>query len=58
VPNSVANQCHRAWKTTYLWPPEPPPEDQSLLELLERELGAHPVPATDWYHGRATTKLS
>jgi hypothetical protein len=30
----------------YLWPPpEPPPDDQeSLLELLERELGAHPKP--------------
>jgi hypothetical protein len=28
----------------YLWPPEPPPDDQTLLELLERELGAHPIP--------------
>jgi hypothetical protein len=29
----------------YLWPPEPPPDDETLLELLERELGAHPIPA-------------
>jgi hypothetical protein len=29
----------------YLWPPEPPPADEeTLLELLERELGAHPIP--------------
>ena len=28
----------------YLWPPEPPPEQETLLELLERELGAHPIP--------------
>jgi DNA-binding transcriptional ArsR family regulator len=28
----------------YLWPPEPPPDDETLLELLERELGAHPIP--------------
>jgi hypothetical protein len=28
----------------YLWPPEPPPDDQTLLELLERELGAYPIP--------------
>ena len=28
----------------YLWPPEPPPDEQTLLELLERELGAHPIP--------------
>jgi hypothetical protein len=30
----------------YLWPPpDPPPEDEeTLLELLERELGAHPIP--------------
>ena len=31
----------------YLWPaPDPPPEDEeTLLQLLERELGAHPIPA-------------
>jgi DNA-binding transcriptional ArsR family regulator len=28
----------------YLWPPEPPPDEETLLELLERELGAHPIP--------------
>jgi DNA-binding transcriptional ArsR family regulator len=28
----------------YLWPPEPPPNEEALLELLERELGAHPIP--------------
>ena len=28
----------------YLWPPEPPPGEETLLELLERELGAHPIP--------------
>jgi hypothetical protein len=32
----------------YLWPPEPPPEEQTLLDLLERELGAHPVLAANW----------
>jgi len=27
-------------------PPDPPPEDgETLLQLLERELGAHPIPA-------------
>jgi hypothetical protein len=25
----------------YLWPPEPPPEEETLLDLLHRELGAH-----------------
>jgi hypothetical protein len=30
----------------YRWPaPEPPPDQETLLELLERELGAHPIPA-------------
>jgi hypothetical protein len=30
----------------YRWPaPEPPPDEETLLELLERELGAHPIPA-------------
>jgi hypothetical protein len=31
---------------SYLWPaPDPPPEDEeTLLQLLERELGAHPIP--------------
>ena len=29
----------------YLWPPEPPPEEQTLLDLLERELGAHLINA-------------
>ena len=33
---------------SYQWPPEPPSEEQTLLELLERELGAHPVPASSW----------
>ena len=28
-----------------LWPPEPPPEIETLLELLERELGAHLIGA-------------
>jgi DNA-binding transcriptional ArsR family regulator len=29
----------------YLWPPEPPPDTgETLLQLLERELGAHPIP--------------
>ena len=29
----------------YLWPPEPlPEEEETLLELLERELGAHSIP--------------
>ena len=30
----------------YRWPaPEPPPDDgETLLQLLERELGAHPIP--------------
>jgi hypothetical protein len=28
----------------YLWPPEPPPDEETLLEMLERELGAHPIP--------------
>lgn len=32
----------------YEWPPEPPPEEQSLFDLLERELGAHPIPSTAW----------
>jgi len=27
----------------YLWPPEPPPEEETLLDLLHRELGAHPI---------------
>ena len=26
---------------SYLWPPEPPPDEETLLELLERELGAY-----------------
>jgi hypothetical protein len=30
---------------SYLWPPEPPPEFETLLELLERELGAHLIGA-------------
>ena len=25
----------------YLWPPEPAPEEETLLDLLHRELGAH-----------------
>jgi hypothetical protein len=30
----------------YRWPaPEPPPQEETLLEMLERELGAHPIPA-------------
>jgi hypothetical protein len=30
----------------YRWPaPEPPPDEETLLEMLERELGAHPIPA-------------
>jgi hypothetical protein len=36
---------------TYLWPPEPPeppPEELTLLDLLERELGAHAIFATNW----------
>ncbi|HEY5878153.1 MAG TPA: helix-turn-helix domain-containing protein [Nakamurella sp.] len=32
----------------YEWPPEPPPEEQTLFDLLERELGAHPVSTTVW----------
>jgi hypothetical protein len=29
----------------YRWPaPEPPPDEETLLEMLERELGAHPIP--------------
>lgn len=32
----------------YMWPPDPPPEEHTLLDLLERELGAHPVPVTGW----------
>jgi hypothetical protein len=33
----------------YQWPPEPPPDEQTLLDLLERELGAHPIPTgTTW----------
>ncbi len=31
--------------SSYLWPPEPPPQEQTLLELLERELGAHLIGA-------------
>jgi hypothetical protein len=34
----VLNDAHE-----YLWPPEPPPEEETLLDLLERELGAHPI---------------
>lgn len=34
----VAVQPH---DPAYLWPPEPPPDDETLFELLERELGAH-----------------
>jgi hypothetical protein len=30
---------------SYLWPPEPPPEIETLLQLLERELGAHLIGA-------------
>lgn len=30
---------------SYQWPPEPPPEEQTLLDLLERELGAHLIGA-------------
>jgi hypothetical protein len=44
----IVDQQHiPALNTTdgYLWPPEPPPADEeTLLELLERELGAHPIP--------------
>ncbi len=31
----------------WLWPPPdpPPPDDTTALDLLERILGAHPVPA-------------
>ena len=30
----------------YRWPaPELPPDEETLLEMLERELGAHPIPA-------------
>jgi hypothetical protein len=29
----------------YHWPPEPPPQHETLMELLERELGAHLVGA-------------
>ena len=25
----------------YLWPPEPPPEEGTLMDLLHRELGAY-----------------
>jgi len=25
----------------YLWPPEPPPDQETLLDLLQRELGAY-----------------
>ena len=30
---------------SYLWPPEPPPDDETLLQLLERALGAHLIEA-------------
>ena len=29
----------------YLWPPEPPPPDETLLDLLHRELGAYLIDA-------------
>ena len=29
----------------YLWPPEPPPETETLLDLLQRELGASLIDA-------------
>jgi hypothetical protein len=36
---------------SYLWPPEPPepsPDELTLLDLLERELGAHAIFAATW----------
>jgi len=29
----------------YLWPPEPPPDQETLLDLLHRELGAYLIDA-------------
>ena len=29
----------------YLWPPEPPPDQETLVDLLQRELGAYLIDA-------------
>lgn len=44
----IVDQHHLPMLTpteSYLWPPEPPPQEQTLLDLLERELGAHLIGA-------------